>query len=235
MLNHALIDRTTNTSIGKKAPSVYLAEIREALGRDLDTVLESHRLPPGDDSPLARDDFDGFLAWRIEHFAEALARRAGDIGPRASFIAPHLAKLNARIENVELALRELIVSQLETDPTRLPSHITPKAHERIDAAARKEPGARTNDASDLDALLQYLDLRDLQEILTAKLTWPVFATIFVTKESVASRFSQLADLRNAIRHSRPTSDVAIKDGEAALLWFGQIFDSLERDAADGEE
>ena len=33
------------------------------------------------------------------------------------------------------------------------------------------------------------------------------------------RFMQLAELRNAIRHSRQTTGVMIKDGEAALLWF----------------
>jgi hypothetical protein len=235
VLNHALIDRATNTSIGMKAPSVYLKEIREALGRDLDTVLESHRLPAGDDSPLARDDFDGFLAWRIEHFAEALAERAGAIAPPAPFMAPHLAKLNARIENVELALRELILSRLDNDPTRLPPQMAQKARERIDTAARKEPGTGALEVSDLDAFLEYLDLRDLQEILTAKPTWPLFVSIFGTKEGLASRFSQLADLRNAIRHSRSVSDVAIKDGEAAVLWFGQVFDSLDRDATDGEE
>ncbi len=229
VLNHALIDRVTNTSIGKKAPSVYLKEIRAALGRDLDAVLESHRLPPANDSPLMRDDFDAFLGWRVEHLAETLAQRAGNALPRTPVIAPHLAKLNARIENVELALRELILSRFENDPARLPPHVSQKARERLDSAARKEPGA-AREAIDLDAHLEYLDLRDLQEILTAKPTWPEFASNFGTKETLASRFSQLADLRNAIRHSRSVSDVAIKDGEAALLWFGRVFEALERDA-----
>jgi len=35
--------------------------------------------------------------------------------------------------------------------------------------------------------------------------------------------AQLAELRNAIRHSRAINAVAIKDAEAALLWFEQVF------------
>lgn len=231
VLNHALIDRATNTSIGKKAPAVYLNEIRAALGPALDAVLESHRLPVGSDSPLARDDFDDFLSWRIEHLAEALEDKVGGVDHPAQVVAPHLAKLNARIESVELELRELILARLENDPGRLPSHVAQKARERRDAAARKEPGSRPTVAIDLDAYLEYLDLRDLQEILTAKPTWPEFATTFGTKESLASRFSQLAELRNAIRHSRTVSGVTVKDGEAALLWFGQVFDAMNGDVA----
>jgi hypothetical protein len=42
---------------------------------------------------------------------------------------------------------------------------------------------------------------------------------FGTKEGVSLRFGQLAGLRNGIRHLRTLSEVAVKDGEAALLWF----------------
>ena len=32
----------------------------------------------------------------------------------------------------------------------------------------------------------------------------------------------LAELRNAIRHSRTVDEVTRKEGEAALLWFRQV-------------
>jgi hypothetical protein len=38
--------------------------------------------------------------------------------------------------------------------------------------------------------------------------------VFVVKETLNTRFTQLAELRNAIRHSRKVSDIAVKDGEA---------------------
>jgi len=64
VLNRTLIDRTTNIRIGKRPPSKYLTEIREALGIHFSELLESHVLPAGPDSPLWRDDFEGFLDWR---------------------------------------------------------------------------------------------------------------------------------------------------------------------------
>jgi hypothetical protein len=36
------------------------------------------------------------------------------------------------------------------------------------------------------------------------------------------KFDQLAELRNAIRHSRQVDDVKRKEGEAAILWFGKV-------------
>jgi len=32
----------------------------------------------------------------------------------------------------------------------------------------------------------------------------------------------MSELRNSIRHSRKVTEVVRKDGEAALLWFGQV-------------
>jgi len=72
VLNHTLIDKMTNIRIGKKAPSVYLADMRAALGTALDAVLGSHGLPPDKDGPLWSDDYDGFLEWRLDHLATEL-------------------------------------------------------------------------------------------------------------------------------------------------------------------
>ena len=36
------------------------------------------------------------------------------------------------------------------------------------------------------------------------------------------KFGQLAELRNGLRHSRTVSEVARKEGEAAVIWFEQI-------------
>jgi hypothetical protein len=47
---------------------------------------------------------------------------------------------------------------------------------------------------------------------------------FGTKEILAERFDQLADLRNCIRHSRAIDEVTQKLGEAAILWFRQALD-----------
>ncbi|GMW00540.1 MAG: hypothetical protein AMXMBFR84_16770 [Candidatus Hydrogenedentota bacterium] len=77
VLNRTLIDRTTNQMIGDKPPSIYLARLRDTDGFPLDAVLSSHCLPRGDESPLVRDDFDHFIAWRQEALWQEIQRLTG--------------------------------------------------------------------------------------------------------------------------------------------------------------
>jgi hypothetical protein len=51
--------------------------------------------------------------------------------------------------------------------------------------------------------------------------------MFGTKEALNVRFGQLAELRNALRHSRASDAVTVKDGEAALLWFTAAFQARD--------
>ena len=64
VLNRTLIDRTTNQMIGRRAPSDYLAEIRGVSGFPFEQVLASHHLPTDADSPLLKNNYEAFLAWR---------------------------------------------------------------------------------------------------------------------------------------------------------------------------
>ena len=74
----------------------------------------------------------------------------------------------------------------------------------------------------LQRLLEFCDLRELQDIFTSKPLWPSFEPVFGTKEMVNLRLGQLAELRNMIRHSRTLDAVSRKDGEAAILWFRSV-------------
>jgi hypothetical protein len=219
VLNHCLIDRQTNVSIGKKVPSIYLNEIRKMLGAELDRVLASHMLPAGADSPLSADDFDGFRSWRSDQLYDALIERTGSPKMPTEQLDPQRVKLNAKLETTELQLREFILARLDDDAGKLPDHIAVKARERLESAARKDPARRIDRSPSFVEQLQYFDLRDLQELLTAKTTWERFEPTFRNKDMLNVRFMQLAELRNAIRHSREITGVMIKDGEAALLWF----------------
>ncbi len=221
VLNHCLIDRGTNTSIGKKAPSVYLSEIRDAAGDHLDHVLQSQMLPSGVGSSLSRDDYDAFLAERIETLFDAVLIRAGT-GRPTERVDPYRARLDARIEATELQLRELIRAAAGGDPEALPAHVMQKASERIRNAARKQPGDGDLRQQPMRRILEYLDLRELQETITSKSLWDKFEAVFVTKEQLNSRIMQLAELRNTLRHSRTLSDIVTKDGEAAILWFTSV-------------
>jgi hypothetical protein len=78
VLNHTLIDKLTNIRIGKKAPSVYLADMESEMSGVLANVLSSHCLPAEKDGPLWRNDYDGFLAWRLERLVGELSLVTGD-------------------------------------------------------------------------------------------------------------------------------------------------------------
>ena len=77
VLNRTLIDRTTNQMISDRAPSDYLAEIRNTPGFPFETVLGSHGLPLGVDSPLLHNDYEAFLALRQERLWQEIRRVTG--------------------------------------------------------------------------------------------------------------------------------------------------------------
>jgi len=137
-------------------------------------------------------------------------------------LPPQLRELDAKIEGIELSLRSLISDALEDDPTRLPPHIQKKVEERIQAAAKKNPALDLEDYRKLEGLIEYADLRDLQDAIMNKGLWRWFQNRFANKETLAAKFGQLAELRNGIRHSRSVDEVTRKEGEAAILWFEQV-------------
>lgn len=73
ILNRTLIDRTTNQSLSRRDPKSYFGEIRARLGETkFDKLLESHLLPAGATSALLKNEYDQFLEWRCQRFAQAI-------------------------------------------------------------------------------------------------------------------------------------------------------------------
>src|SRR5262249_47713767 len=67
VLNRTLIIRATNKSLHPRAPAEYLDHIRTSLGAGrFQELLQSHLLSGEPESPLWRNDFEGFLARRQE-------------------------------------------------------------------------------------------------------------------------------------------------------------------------
>ncbi|MCP4002897.1 MAG: hypothetical protein GY725_01750 [bacterium] len=79
-----------------------------------------------------------------------------------------------------------------------------------------------DDYQELHARMEFADLRELQEIIISKATWSMFQDQFANKEALITKFGQLAELRNGIRHSRRVDEITLKEGEAAILWFEQV-------------
>lgn len=65
-------------------------------------------------------------------------------------------------------------------------------------------------------------MQEYFDIISSKSNWGLFEENFGSKGILQNRFSQLGELRNGIRHSRGATDIAIKDGEAAISWFDSI-------------
>jgi hypothetical protein len=220
-----LASGTDRNVIGSRLPNEYLPELIAENGEaTVRETLESHLISPlAFDillrSPFTRDDFDDFLAERQRTLQDAiedlLVKERLDLEPR-------LRELDARLEEVELQLRHTVAERLNGDASALPPHVAAKIEKRVKAAARKNPAIDSTQFEQLETRLEYCDLRELQDTIASPAAWPRFEAVFATKELLGSRFGQMAELRNGIRHSRSVDKVARKDGEAALLWFEQV-------------
>ncbi len=70
--------------------------------------------------------------------------------------------------------------------------------------------------------LEYADLREIEDTIVSKDLWILFEENMGSKGILATRFNQLGELRNCIRHTRVVTEVTARDGEAAILWFTDV-------------
>lgn len=137
-------------------------------------------------------------------------------------LSPPLRELDQNVENTELNLRQCIVLTLDYHAERLPSHIAQKLGEAIQRAAKKNAAINVENYHTLAARLEFADLRELQDIVVSNATWSMFEPQFANKDTLNTKFGQLAELRNGIRHSRKVDEITRKEGEAAILWFQRV-------------
>jgi hypothetical protein len=144
--------------------------------------------------------------------------RADETSSRKSI----LKSLDSRIEKIEFRLRLLIVVATEGDINRLPPHVKQKIDERLRSEAKKNAALYVTQYQDLLSRLEFSDLRQLQDITLSKTLWVKFETRFGNKEALATKFDQIAGLRNGIRHSRSVDEITPKEGEAGIIWFERV-------------
>lgn len=226
ILNRTPLTSETNRNvIQDRLPNEYLPELIESNGEDaVRAILESHFISPAAfdillRNPFTPNDFEAFLTERQRTIQDAiedlLIKERLDLPPR-------LRSLDAQVEEVELGIRKVIAKTLGDDPALLPSHVQQKIDERLRKVAKKNPALNLQDYKTLSTQLEYADLNELESVIVTKAQWLKFQDRFGSKELLATRFGQLAELRNSIRHSRKVNDVTHKDGEAAILWFRQV-------------
>ncbi|MCB1232075.1 MAG: DUF262 domain-containing protein [Verrucomicrobiae bacterium] len=228
---HTILNRTPLTAdtnrnvIGSRLPNQYLPDLIEANGETtVRAIMESHLISGTALDILLRDpfgteDFEAFISERQRTIQEAIENLL--IKERLD-LSPHLRELDEQVEQTELAIRSLIERTLNGDPSELPPHLLQKLDEKIARAAKKDASFDSNFHDTLAGKLEFSDLRELQDAIQSKSLWPRFELRFKNKEALATKFGQLAEMRNSIRHSRTLSEIARKEGEAALLWFEDV-------------
>ena len=225
ILNRTPLSTETNRNIiGNHLPNHYLrkwsdrageASVRETLRAHLISDVAFDILCR---DPFEKDDFEAFLSERQRTIQQAIEVLL--IKGRLD-LTPDLREMDRRVEIVELELRKLVVATLNSDSQRVPQSVRVKWQPRIETVKRKQPGLAADAFDALRVQLEYADLSELGEIILNKALWLDFQPVFNAKPLVQSRFAQLGELRNAIRHTRTVTPVVQKDGEAALLWFDQ--------------
>ena len=225
ILNRTPLTASTNRHVIRdRLPNVYLPELIAENGEaTVRATLESHFISRAAFDVLLRDpftvdDFQAFIGERQRTLQDAIEDLL--IKGRLDLSAP-LRELDVRIEHIELGLRSRIAEAI-VDPEAVPGHIRQRVVERIQSAAQKNAAFDLPQHQTLPGMLEFFDLRELQDTIVFKPLWPRFEAQFVNKQTLAVKFDQLAELRNGIRHSRAVDDIARKEGEAAVLWFEQL-------------
>jgi hypothetical protein len=232
ILNRSPLTAKTNRDvISDRLPNEYLPELIKMNGENtVRAILDSHFISPKAQQILLRDpftpnDYEDFIAERQRTLQGAIESLL--IKERID-LSPQLRELDEGIEQIELSLRRLIGDVLESESALVPDHIMKKVTERIQRATKKNAALDAESYQSLSGQLEFFDLRELQDTIVSKSLWSRFAERFNNKETLMTKFGQLADLRNGIRHSRTVDDVTRKEGEASVIWFDIVLADSEK-------
>jgi hypothetical protein len=227
---HSILNRSPLTSetnrnvINDRLPNTYLPDLVAASGAEqVRAILHSHFISQRAQDILMRQDFgpDDFEEFLDERRATLINGMESLLIKERVELPVVLRRLDEDVESIELGIRSLIAEKLDGDSSLLPDHVRRKTEERIAQAAARDPTLDSHQFSPVAAKLEFCDLRELHDIIVNKATWQRFEDRFGTKEALSFKFGQLADMRNAIRHSRSLDDVVRKEGEAAVMWFNK--------------
>lgn len=225
ILNRTPLTAETNRNIiGDKLPNEYLPLLIQKNGQaKVEEILETHFISKKAldillRNPFTKDDFEEFIIERQKVIYDAIESLL--IKERLD-LPIKLRELDESIELVELSLRNLILQTLENKEL-IPEHIESKTQDRIKRAAQKNPAFDAEKYEKLEGILEFFDLREIQDLIISKSLWSKFQEIFLNKETLLQKFNQLAELRNGIRHSRTVDEITQKEGEASILWFNKV-------------
>jgi len=235
--NIALITQQSNIAILDKDPAEYLPNI--------DAAQRRKQFVPTDESLYTVENYDKFLALRRKKISEGINNFLQNFNNETSKggIPQDLEYFDKEVETIEMTIRNVLSQKLEQacelDAFQefVLDHIKVKILGRIKGWLDKNPGEDKLQFQSLRRKLDFFDLQEYKDIIVSKAGYPIFEEMFGSKSTLEIRFNQLAELRNSIRHSRDITDATMKDGEAAIAWFGAIlrpFAELEQKQEEGE-
>jgi len=225
ILNRTPLSAETNRQVMQdRLPNEYLPELVESAGREkVSSILESHFIS-GDAldillrTPFTKDDFEDFVSERQRAILNGIENLL--VKERLE-LPPNFPKLQSGVKTVEVKMRELILDVLDGNAELIPPHIAKEVKERIQRAIRKNP-MNEERYDKLANMLEYFDLMELHQLMVNKNLWSRFQETWKSKQNLEIKFGQLAELRNALSHSRQVDNVTRKEGEAAISWFGRM-------------
>lgn len=220
--NIAFITQKSNMEIFVSDPREYLPKI--------DATQLRKQFVPTDEALYNLENFEEFLEKRRELLCKGindfLSNYYNDANQNG--IPDDLEHYDESIEEIEIALRNFIsqrleeFSEIDAYSEYIPGHLKNKTQETIEKWLLKNPGEDSKQFHSLRRRLDFFDLQHYYDIISSKECWSLFEDYFGKKPNLQLRFTQLCELRNGIRHSRGASEMAIKDGEAAIVFFNSI-------------
>ena len=233
LANIALLTSATNHAIFNNDPAIYLPKIEPALLKQQFVPTEPNLWQ------LEKETYVAFLKERRRVLAEKMNQFLNSLyqGRPAVTNDQNAARCLLQVRETEIALRKLILAVAEENDedinlkAYIPGHIANKIEGRINKYLKDHPSDSKEDCATLQRQLQFFDVSEYCELISSKENWPYFEPYFGHKGSLQNRFSQLQNLRNALAHNRELTDVIIKDGEAAILWFSAVLNKYQPVAA----
>jgi len=218
--NFCFIPADLNKQISDRAPSDYMAEIRDKYSdsKEFERVMHSHLIPVDDDSGIWTDDYDLFLQQRAAWLIREIRRLCG-LGR-----AIDSEQRDTEINRLEIALRDLIHQQLAARSAdywkhNIPGDIRKRAEQRIIAVASKTPGAPQLHQVSPRKRLDSLDVGDYVAVIVRKDNWSAFAPMFKNKNDCEHYLRRFNIFRAAVKHNQKVDPLLASQGETAILWL----------------
>ena len=234
LANIALLTSETEHAIFNNDPAIYLAEIDSSL-------LKQQFVPTQPELwALTKDAYNAFLKERRGRIATEINAFLDNLyqGRPTVSASQEADRCRRQVEETEVSLRSLILSvakenEEDINPKAyIPGNVVAKLKTRIDRYLKDHPADSKESCLTLERRLQFFDVSEYCELITSKNNWPYFEPYFGHQSSLQNRFSQLQNLRNTLAHNRDLTDVVVKDGEAAMLWFSSVLSKQQLVIAD---